>query len=102
MLVSLIASLSGRDISIDTAKEFIFSMGGIAGTGFAFRLIAQQASKFLNAVWPGSGSAVSSAIAGGGTAAIGKAAMSYYIDDKTMDEVKKKFEESKEESASNK
>ena len=102
VLVSLIASLSGRDISIDTAKEFIFSMGGIAGTGFAFRLIAQQASKFLNAVWPGSGSAVSSAIAGGGTAAIGKAAMSYYIDDKTMDEVKKKFEESKEESASNK
>lgn len=93
VLVSLIASLSGRDISLDTAKEFIFSIGGVAGAGYAFRLIAQQASKFLNAVWPGSGSAVSSGIAAMGTSAIGKAAISYYIDDKTLDEAKKKFEE---------
>lgn len=95
VLVSLIASLSGRDISLETAKEFILSMGGIAGAGYAFRLIAQQASKLLNAVWPGSGSAVSSGIAALGTSAIGKAAIAYYIDDKTMDEAKKKFEEAK-------
>ena len=63
MLVCLIASLSGRDISLDTGKEFIFSMGGIAGAGYVFRLIAQQASKFLNAIFVGSGSAVSSGIA---------------------------------------
>jgi uncharacterized protein (DUF697 family) len=100
VLVCLIASLSGRDISLDTAKEFIFSMGGIAGAGYAFRLIAQQASKFLNAVWPGSGSAISSAIAAGGTVAIGKAAIAYYIDDKTMEEAKKKFEEAKKEGTS--
>jgi small GTP-binding protein len=100
VLVCLIASLSGRDISLDTAKEFIFSMGGIAGAGYAFRLIAQQASKFLNAVWPGSGSAISSAIAAGGTTAIGKAAIAYYIDDKTMEEAKKKFEEAKKEGTS--
>lgn len=99
VLVSLIASLSGRDVSLDTAKEFILSMGGIAGAGYAFRLIAQQASKFLNAVWPGSGSAISSAIAAGGTAAIGKAAIAYYIDDKTMEEAKQKFEEAKKETA---
>ena len=98
VLVSLIASLSGRDISLETAKEFILSMGGIAGAGYAFRLIAQQASKLLNAVWPGSGSAVRSGIAALGTSAIGKAAIAYYIDDKTMDEAKKKFEEAKKES----
>lgn len=97
ILVSLIASLSGRDISLETAKEFILSMGGVAGAGYTFRLIAQQASKFLNAVWPGSGSAVSSGIAAMGTSAIGKAAISYYIDDKTMDEAKKKFEEARKE-----
>lgn len=102
VLVSLIASLSGRDISLDTAKEFIFSMGGIAGAGYAFRLIAQQASKFLNTVWPGSGSVVSSAIAAGGTAAIGKAAIAYYIDDKSMEETKNKFEEAKNEVSSKK
>ena len=95
ILVSLIASLSGRDISLDTAKEFILSMGGIAGAGYTFRLFAQQASKFLNVVWPGSGSAVSSGIAALGTSAIGNAAIAYYIDDKTMDETKMKFEEAR-------
>lgn len=95
LLVSLIASLSGRDISLDTAKEFIFSMGGIAGLGYTFRLIAQQASKFLNAICPGSGSTISSIIAAGGTSAIGKASIAYYIDGKTMEEAKKKFDEEK-------
>lgn len=95
LLVCLIASLSGRDISLDTAKEFILSMGGIAGAGYAFRLVAQQASKFLNVVWPGSGSAVSSGIAAFGTSAIGKAAMVYYIDCQDMDKAKKIFETSK-------
>ena len=102
VLVSLIASLSGRDISLDTAKEFILSIGGIAGAGYAFRLIAQQATKFLNAVWPGSGSAVSSAIAAAGTVAIGKAAIAYYIDEKTIDEAKKKFEEARSETTTTK
>lgn len=97
VLVSLIASLSGRDISIDTAKEFIFSMGGIAGAGYSFRLLAQQASKLLNTVWPGSGSAVSSGIAAIGTSAIGKAAIAYYVEGKNMDEVKQKFEAAKSE-----
>lgn len=95
LLVSLIASLSGRDISLDTAKEFILSMGGVAGAGFTFRLVAQQASKLLNAVWPGSGSAVSSGIAAIGTGAIGKAAIAYYIDGNTIEDAKKKFEDAK-------
>ena len=94
-LVALIASLSGRDISLDTAKEFILSMGGIAGAGFAFRLAAQQATKLVNAVWPGAGSAISSGIAALGTSAIGKAAIAYYIDDKTLEEAKKKLDEEK-------
>lgn len=96
-LVCLIASLSGRDISLDTGKEFILSMGGIAGAGYVFRLVAQQASKFLNAVWPGSGSAVSSGIAALGTSAIGKAAIAYYIDGQDIDEAKKVFDSAKQE-----
>lgn len=97
LLVSLIASLSGRDISLNTAKEFVFSMGGLAGAGYSLRLVAQQSAKFLNAIWPGSGSVVSAAVASMGTSAIGKAAISYYIDGKTIEEAKKKFEESKKE-----
>jgi small GTP-binding protein len=96
VLVALIASLSGRVISLEAAKEFIFSMGGIAGAGYVLRLAAQQASKLINAVWPGAGSAVSSVIAASGTSAIGKAAISYYIDDKTIVEAKKIFGETME------
>lgn len=97
LLVSLIASLSGRDISLDTAKEFIFSMGGLAGVGYTLRLVAQQGAKFLNAIWPESGSAVSATVAALGTSAIGKAAITYYVDGATIEEAKKKFEESKKE-----
>lgn len=97
VLVCLIASLSGRDISLDTAKEFILSMGGIAGAGYVFRLVDQQASKFLNAILPGSGSAVSSGIAALGTSAIGKAAIAYYINGQDMEEAKKIFDSTKHE-----
>lgn len=99
VLVSLIASLSGRDVSLNAAKEFILSMGCIAGAGYVFKLAAQQGSKLLNAVWPGAGSVVSSGIAAFGTSAIGKAAIAYYIEDKTLAEAIKKFEKSKRESA---
>ena len=97
VLVCLIASLSGRDISLDTAKEFELSMGGIVGAGYGFRLLAQQASKILNVFWAGSGSAVSASIAALGTSAIGKAAIAYYIDDKTIEEAKSTFEASRKE-----
>lgn len=97
ILVCLIASLSGRDISLDTAKEFVLSMGGIAGAGYGFRLLAQQASKILNVFWAGTGSAVSASIAALGTSAIGKAAIAYYIDDKTIEEAKSTFEASRKE-----
>lgn len=100
-LVVLIASLSGRDISIDTAKEFIFSLGGIGGLGLTFRLIAQQASKLMNALWPGSGSAVSAAVAFTGTGLIGKAAISYYINGEDLKTTKEKLDEQKKEIQNN-
>ena len=97
ILVYLIASLSGRDVSLEAAKEFIFSMSGVVGAGYVFRLAAQQGSKLLNAVWPGSGSVVSSGIAAFGTAAIGNAAIAYYIEGRTKEEAKMKFEKVKKE-----
>ncbi len=93
ILVCLIASLSGREISFESAREFTLSMGGIAGAGYVFRFVAQQSSKFLNLFWPGAGSAVSSGIAAMGTTAIGRAAIAYYIEDLTLEQAKKKFEE---------
>lgn len=95
VLVALIASLSGRDISIDNAKEFIFSVGGVGAVGYGLKLVAQQGSKFINAIWPGAGSAVSATIAGAGTNGIGRAAIAYYIDGKSIEDAKAKIEESK-------
>lgn len=95
ILVALIASLSGRELSIDSAKEFIFSIGGVGVVGYGFRVVAQQASKLLNVVWPGSGSAISSAVAFVGTNAIGNAAIAYYIDEQNIEVAKQKFEETK-------
>jgi predicted GTPase/uncharacterized protein (DUF697 family) len=96
VLVALIASLS-RELSLDSAKEFIFSVGGLGVVGYGFRLVAQQASKLLNAVWPVSGSAISSAVAFAGTYAIGKAAIAYYIDEQNIEVAKQKFEQTKKE-----
>lgn len=70
-------------------------MGGIAGAGYAFRLVAQQGAKLLNVLYPGSGSLVSAGVATLGTSAIGKAAIAYYIDGVSIEAAKKKFEESK-------
>ncbi len=92
-LVSLIASLSGREVSLDSAKEFIFSMGGVIGAGFIFRLTAQQLSKLINVIFPAAGSAVSAGVASAGTMSVGRAATSYYIEGNDIKEVRKKFKE---------
>lgn len=97
MLVTLIAALSGREITADTAKEFVISIGGVTGVGYSLRAVAQQATKLLNVVIPGSGSVISSAIAGTGTAAIGNAAIAYYIDGKDLSAAKKIFKASQKE-----
>ncbi|WP_405383236.1 GTPase family protein [Phascolarctobacterium sp.] len=93
LLVATIASLSGRNLSIETAMEFIFSLVGMTGVGFALKLLAQQASK----IFPGVGSAVSAFIAKNGTLAIGEAAIAYYIDDEPIKIAKEKFEKTKSE-----
>ncbi len=93
ILVSLIASLSGKDVSLETAKEFILSMGGVVGAGFTFRLIAQQGAKLANLLYPAAGSVLSAGIASAGTTLIGKTAIAYYIEGKNMDEAKKMYDE---------
>ena len=75
----------------------------IGVVGYGLKLVAQQGSKFINAIWPGAGSAVSATIAGAGTNGIGRAAIAYYIDGKSIEDAKEKIEEvkSKKKSDSN-
>ncbi len=94
-MVTLIVSLSGRDVSIDTAKKFIFSVSGVGLVGYGLRLVAQQGSKFINAIYSGARLTVSAAIASIGTNSIGKAAIAYYIEGNSIEDVKTKIEKSK-------
>ncbi|KZE38558.1 hypothetical protein AV656_06525 [Bhargavaea cecembensis] len=79
MLMMIIAYLSGRELEFKTARDLLISLGGIGATGFTLRMVAQQGTKFANLVFPGAGSALSATIASGGTYAIGKAAVAYYL-----------------------
>ena len=88
-LVAMIAALSGREINLDSAKEFVLSLVGVGGLGWLFRVTAQQLTKIANLVFPGAGSAISSGIAISGTETMGQCATAYFIDDKSMEEVMK-------------
>ncbi len=96
-MVLLIASLSGREITFDTAKEFLLSLGGVGAGGIGLRTIAQQSSKLLNFLVPFTGSAVSAAIASTGTMAMGHMVIEYYIKGKDIKTVKKSFEKLKKQ-----
>ncbi len=80
LMVSFIGYVSGRTVDKKMLKDFLVSLGGVGSLGYSFKLIAQQGSKFLNVVLPGSGSVISSTIAYSGTYAMGKAAEAYFID----------------------
>jgi len=97
ILLMIVAYLSGRDLEFKTARELLISLGGIGATGFTLRMIAQQGSKFVNLVLPGAGSAISASIASGGTYAIGKAAVAYYLKDIPESELKNVVKEAREE-----
>lgn len=89
ILVTFIAYLSGTDVTKNSAKEFLLGIGGVGALGYGLRALAQQGSKFLNVVLPGTGSVVSSALAFSGTYAIGKTAQAYYIEKKPKNELEK-------------
>ena len=86
ILAMIIAYLAGRDMSYDTAAKFVVAIGALGAAGFAFRGLAQQASKLLNLIVPGVGSVVSASIAGAATWGIGKAAISYFFDSSSAEE----------------
>ena len=90
-LVMLIATLGGKKINLESAGEFVVSMGGVVAGGFGFRTVAQQASKLLNILFPGAGSAVSAGIAAVGTKLIGEAAIKYYIKGIGLEETMKEI-----------
>jgi uncharacterized protein (DUF697 family) len=84
LMVGSIMHVSGRDISRKAIAEFLSALGMNIGAGLVLREGARAAVKIL----PGFGSAISGAIAGGATLALGRAATAYFIEEKPLPEVK--------------
>jgi uncharacterized protein (DUF697 family) len=85
-LIAAIAYLSGREMSRDSAREFLVALGANVGTAFALREGARALAKI---VFPAAGSAVSGGVAFAGTWAIGEAAIAYFIQGRTIGEAKR-------------
>src|SRR3984893_10115460 len=83
MMVAGVMHISGRELSLKAAGEFIGALGMNIGVGMAFREGARAAAKML----PGWGNAISGGIAAAGTYGIGRAATSYFIDGVSLSEV---------------
>lgn len=87
LLVAGIVHVSGRPLDLATAREFMGALGANIGLGLAFRETARAALKIL----PGWGNAISGGIAAAGTYAIGRAASGYFIENLTLQEVRRRF-----------
>ena len=75
-MVGSLAHISGRELNMKLAGEFLGALGANIGVGLILREGARAAAKFV----PGWGNAISGGIAAAGTYAIGRAGVAYFID----------------------
>lgn len=87
VMVGLIIHVSGRKVSPRLVAEFVGAMGVNFGAGLLFR----EGARALVKVVPIWGNAISGAVAGAGTYAIGRAAIAYFVDDVAMEEARRIF-----------
>jgi predicted GTPase len=96
-LIIGIAYLSGRELSKDAAKEFLVALGANLGAAFALRELARAVGKIA---LPVAGEFLSAGVAAAGTWGIGEAAITYFIENRTIDEAKERFRRKKKEKES--
>lgn len=96
-LITGIAYLSGRELSRKAAKEFLAALGVNLGAAFALRELARGLAKF---VFPGGGEVISAGIAFAGTWSIGEGAIAYFVENRTIEEAKARFQKKRKEIAS--
>lgn len=92
-MVGGIMYISGRDVSARLAAEFIAMLGANVGVG----LVLREGSRALLKLFPGWGNAISGALAGAGTYAIGKAAIAYFIEGVSIQDARSLFRRKKHE-----
>ena len=95
LLITIIGGLSGKEISKETAYEYLAAAGVNVGAAFGVREGARQLSKLI----PVGGAVISGGIAGAATYSIGKSAEAYFFYDKKVKvkeikkEIKKEFKD---------
>jgi len=92
-MVAGIMHISGREMSLKLAGEFIAALGANVGLGIALREGARAAVKLL----PGWGNAISGAVAGAGTYSMGHAAVAYFIEGVSLTDARGIFKKRKKE-----
>ncbi|WP_176742733.1 GTPase [Streptomyces agglomeratus] len=88
VMIVVIAYISGKEISLASARELLTGLGVNVGAGLAFREISRALVKLL----PMAGNVVSGAVATAGTKALGEAAILYFIDKKPLSAARRRFE----------
>jgi uncharacterized protein len=86
-MVGGIMHISGREMSAKLAGEFIGAVGANVGAA----LVLREGSRALLKLFPGWGNAISGAIAGGGTFALGRAASAYFIEGVNIKDARQLF-----------
>jgi uncharacterized protein (DUF697 family) len=86
-MVIVIGYISGRELSLQAAGEFLAAFGINVGSGFVLREAARSLVKLL----PGFGSVISAGVALAGTKALGQAAIAYFVDEVALDKVKQEY-----------
>lgn len=91
-MIVTIGYIAGRELTYDSAKEFLVAIGVNIGAAFVLREAARALVKF---VFPGGGLLISAGVAAAGTWAIGEAAIAYFIEGKSIEEAKQPFDETR-------
>ena len=94
-MVGSIMHVSGREMNAKRTAEFLAAVGANIGTGIVLREGARAAVKLVP-IW---GSAISGAVAGAGTYAIGRAAVAFFIDGVSIADARGIFHRKRKEKA---
>lgn len=83
-----IAYIGGRDVDVKLIPEFLVVLGVTGGGSFLFRELGRELAKLLpSSVAPW----INAGLAAGSTVALGRAAMAYFVEGKTADDVRAQF-----------
>src|SRR5205085_3166219 len=87
VMVSGIMHVSGRERSLRAATEFVGALGANVGAGMLLREGARAILKLI----PGWGNIVCGMVAGAGTYAIGRAAITYFLEGLSIKEARRTY-----------